>query len=174
MYTIDQLQSEFTTDPATVGYMAASGGTTLNWIICYQLVNTPGNQLSPPKTGTGWTVARPLVPVKNVLQWSLTPDMSTTHTPMGQLRTAAANTALTADQQALATGGLLLVQSAQFDSFDTSDPLNLALLADMVTAGWVTSDQEAALVALGVQPCSRAIGLYGRDADADDVQRAVG
>ena len=148
------LRNEIETDPDGLGYATLSGPARVN------LMNTPGNLLSPAKTGTGWTKAQPLVPVGQVAQWAATPDGSTGGTPIDLVTTASTNGALSSAVRGAALMALRLFAGA-FDSFDVSSASDLAILGELVAAGLITPAQESSLVALGVVPCSRAEALFG-------------
>ena len=143
------LQAEIATDPAKLGY----AGLTAPAIA--ELLNTPGNLLPTPQP---WTKPAPAVPIGQVIQWCATADGSTPG-PIAAITDASANASDPA--RAACLSALRIFGSSP--TFDVSDPTNLALLRGLVTAGKVTSNQEAALLSLGTTPASRAEQLWGPD-----------
>jgi len=145
-----ELGSEVSLDPAALGY----AGKTAEQVLA--LLNTPGNLLSSPRTGAGWTKPRPLVPVSNLLQWAATPDGGTPG-PFAAIQAGANNAS--DPLQAICIAALKLFGSV--DILDLSDPTNVALVAALESAGKVTANQEASLLALALIPCSRAEEVFG-------------
>jgi hypothetical protein len=159
MYSIAQLQSEIASDPAGLD-LKTSGVDAPNAVVIAQILNTPANLLSPPQTGTEWTKFSPQVPIASVAQWAATPDGTTGTTPIDLLTTASTNGALSSAVRGAALMALRIFNGS-FATFDVSSTANQALIAALVAAGPITAAQQAALIALGQVPCSRAEALWG-------------
>lgn len=163
------LKTEITTDPDTLGYSGK------NAVQKATLLNTPGNLLSPAKSGTGWTKSQPLVSIVQVAQWAATADTTTGNTPIDMITTASKSTTVSSAVRGAALTALTIFGGG-FISLDVSNPANQSILAALVTASLVTAAQEATLAALGSVPCSRAEALFfaGVVVTIDDVNRVGG
>lgn len=139
------LHAELVNDPESLGYapLVASG----NDQGLADLLNKRPEAYSPAKD---WTATRAYIPMAKVLTWAAAGPLDALNgglsSEVSQIRSAC-------------RGALLLFSLPSLDSFNPS--LVATLLAGLVSAGVLTSDQSAALTTLQQVPASRAEVLFG-------------